>query len=538
MRRAALGLGVVMVLAGCVQGPDFKPPAPPVPAAWSRAWPGTAAVLGATSWWEAFDDPALASLIDRARDESPDVRVALARIAESRANLAQQNVPLLPSLEGSASYNRERPSAEGVLSLTGGRPSVAPRGAAGATAGISHPAARDFDLFQYGFDASWEPDFWGKIARGVEAADAALLASREARIVALGTMATEIGRNYILLRSVQADLQMAGRMLDLDRQTVRLTRSRVTRGFSTDIDLSNAEAAVALAEADLAPLRTTEQSYRNAIAQLLGLPPGALDGALAQPRPIPSLRRPIPLSLPSGVAHARPDIREAVATLRQATANIGVARADFFPQVTLSGSFAFQALQFSGGHGLDVWGAHQFAAGPQVTVPIFDAGRVAANVRLAEAQQVEAFESYRRVVLQALHDVENSLNSLQHDRTRADALTVQADRLWRSYQLQVRLTQSGLSDALRDLDTERGWLAAAQSHSDAKAVLAADQIATIKSLGLGWPSSGDDAALAIRTDAENISLTARQVPIAARAATTGAHGRRIDDGAAWTGLTF
>ncbi len=485
MRRLALIATVSLTLAGCVQGPDFQPPEPPVPETWSHSWPGTSALLGAETWWEAFGDLTLARLIARARDENLDVRIALARISESRAQLAQAGVKLLPTLEASSSYNRERPSAKGVLSLTGGSSSVAPLGSSGATAGISRPTARDFDLFQAGFDASWEPDFWGKIARGIEAADAAVLASEEAKRIALGTMATEIGRNYIALRGAQADLQTAEQVLALHRRSVSLTASRVRSGFSTDIDLSAAQAAQALAEANLAPLRNSVQSYRNAIAQLLVLPPGQLDSEL-QPQPIPAFRQPIPLSLPSEMARARPDIRQAEATLHQATANIGAARADFFPQVTLSGSFAFQALQFSGRNGLDVWGAHQFALGPQITVPIFDAGRVEANVHLAEAQQVEAFESYRRVVLQALHEVENDLNALQQDRARLDALTAQSVQLEQSYRLQTRLTQAGLSDELRQLDAQRSWLAVLQSVSDAKATVAADQIATLKALGLAW----------------------------------------------------
>ncbi len=493
MRRKAEVAAAAVMLTGCVQGPDFQPPTPKVPAGWSHGWSDTAPVAalfhGQPSWWEAFGDATLTRLITRTCDENPDIRVALARVAESRATLAQQAVPLLPSLGGSASYNRERPSAKGVLSLTGGSSAVAPQGSAGPTAGISHPAARDFDLFQSGFDASWEPDLWGKIARGIEAADAALLASREAEIVALGTMATEIGRNYVLLRSAQADLKIAERLRDLSLQTSHLTRSRVESGFSTELDLSNANASLALAEANLPPLRNTVQGLRNAIAQLLGLGPGALDAELSQPLPVAMLQTPIPLSLPSELARSRPDLRQAEAVLHQATANIGVARADFFPQVTLSGSFAFQALQFSGGNGLGVWGAHQFAVGPQISVPIFDAGRVQANVRLAEAQHVEAFEAYRRAVLLALHDVENSLNTLQQDRARFDALMAQAAQLEQSNRLQRRLTQSGLSDRLRDLEVERSWLAATQASSDAQGLVAVDQIATIKALGLGWPVS-------------------------------------------------
>ena len=485
MRRLALIATVSLTIAGCVQGPDFTQPTPPVPATWSHAWPETSQLLGVETWWEAFGDPTLARLIARARDENRDVRIALARVAESRAQLAQAGVKLSPTLEASSSYNRERPSAKGVLSLTGGSSGAAPLGSSGATAGISHPSAQDFDLFQAGFDASWEPDFWGKIARGVEAANAAVLANEEAKRIALGTMATEIGRNYIALRSAQADLQTAEQVLALHHRSVSLTESRVKGGFSTDIDLSAAQAALALAEATVAPLRNATQSYRNALAQLLALPPGQLDSEL-QPQPIPSLRQPIPLSLPSEMTRARPDIRQAEAMLHQATANIGVARADFFPQVTLSGSFAFQALQFSGRNGLDVWRAHQFALGPQITVPIFDAGRVEANVRLAEAQQVEAFESYRRVVLLALHEVENDLNALQQDRARLDALSAQAARLEQSYRLQTRLTQAGLSDELRQLDAQRSWMVAQQSMSEAKATVATDQIATFKALGLAW----------------------------------------------------
>lgn len=480
---------VALLVSGCVQGPDFVKGGAPVPETWSHEWSATDPAVRVSRWWEQFDDAELTSLIERSRDNNPDVRVALARIEESRSSLDASQVAVLPFLGASASYNREQPSANGILALISEGSSQAPQGQAGPTVGRVNPPAHAFDLYQTGINSNWTPDLWGRTRRGVEAASAALLASEEGRTVVLGTVATEIGRNYLQLRSAQAQRQVAQEILDLDKRSVELIRSRVASGLSTSIDLANAEAAMDSTKATIPPLLSSEQAYRNAMALLLGNPPGTLDPELSPVAPIPALNHRLPMEVPSELVRRRPDIRQAEASLHQATANIGVAKADFFPQVSLSGSFAFQALQLSGQGGLGVWGAHQFAVGPQVTVPIFDAGKVRAEVSLAKAQQLEAFETYRRTVLQALHDVENDLNTLQQDADRNRALSSQAQRLEQAFKLQNSLTAAGLGDEMREIDIHRSWLLAEQGELVSRTQLALDDILVYKAMGLAWPEA-------------------------------------------------
>jgi NodT family efflux transporter outer membrane factor (OMF) lipoprotein len=369
-------------------------------------------------WWSSFGDPVLVTLEDRVVAENLDVRTSTIRLAESRAQRNVASADQFPTLNGNASYTREKASNNGVFSAFGtsqGNSTASGTGqgtsANGSGLGTGGVAASPsgfppFDIWQYGFDASWELDLWGRVRREVEGADAAVTASAEARRAALISAQAELARDYMQLRGTQDTLRITNENLRTAQQSLQLTRERAAGGLTTDLDVANAAAQVATTAAQIPQLEQQQQQIINQLSLLLGEPPGALEAMLVTPKPIPMVPPVVPIGLPSDLARRRPDIRQAEAQLHEATADTGVAIADFYPRITLSGSVGIQATQFKN---LDTLVSQQYAAGPSLTIPIFQGGQLHATLELRRAQQQEAAISYHRTVLQAWHDVDNAL---------------------------------------------------------------------------------------------------------------------------------
>ena len=272
-----------------------------------------------------------------------------------------------------------------------------------------------FDIYQYGFDASWEPDLWGSVRRSMESARASVEASEDARRAALLSALAEVARDYIDLRGTQEQLRIARENVRTAQQGLNLTQQRAAAGVTTDLDVANASAQVSTTAAQIPSLQQHEQEDINALSLLLGMPPRALQAELVTPKPIPPVPPEVPVGFPSELARRRPDIREAEAQLHAATATIGVAVAAFYPQVTLSASFGFQSLNFGQ---LWSWDARQYGAGPNITLPIFQGGQLRYTLDLRKAQEQEAAMNYTRTVLQAWHDVDNALTAYEREQQR------------------------------------------------------------------------------------------------------------------------
>ncbi len=348
-RVPALLAALVLLLAtcGCVSvGPDFAPPDPFLPQAsfFGRPAPAeTEASLppgGPTrsnsaqvdpQWWAAFRDPILTSLAARAAGANLDVRAASARLAESRFQRGVAASAAFPSVNGDASYQRELYSQNGILSLakgSNGQPIQVP----------------PISVYQTGFDASWEIDIWGHVRRQIEAAEAEVESSEYQRRDALVATLAEVARDYIELRGVQTQIAIANANLASANDILQLTRTRAERGLTTGLDVENAAAQAESVRAQLPSLENQQSGYLNALSLLLDEPPGSLQSALARAKPIPPTPPRAPLGVPSELARRRPDIRRAEAELHAATANIGVAVADFYPSVKFNGTVGFNAL--------------------------------------------------------------------------------------------------------------------------------------------------------------------------------------------------
>ena len=483
----------VTALSSCTVGPSFKRPDAELPTDWSPRQAGAAAG-GVKSlpvaepiegqWWLLFNDPALDSLEARVTTANFDVQLAVARLAQSRAQLAVALGSRAPNVSGSATYGRQRQSELGtntrmieILSPPVGREKL--------IAALAEP----FDVYQAGFDASWELDLWGRIRRSVESANARLGASAAAAHDVQLSVTAELARNYVQLRGIQRQLAIAQQDVAIAEELLDLTRQRAAGGLVTDLDVVSQEAHLATGRARIPQLEQQQAQTINAIALLLGEQPGALDAELSPTKAVPPIPPRVPIGVPSEVARRRPDIREAEARLHAATADIGVAVADLYPRVTLSGTFVMQSL--SAGD-LSDWGARQWSVGPSLSLPIFDGGRRRATVILRRAQQQEAAVNYQRTVLHAWHEIDTALNAYVNEQRRNEDLAAAARSSQSAFELASTRYQHGLTDFLIALDAQRTLLQVERDFADSTTAMSTRVVTLYKALGGGLPIDGQD----------------------------------------------
>ena len=491
---------MLVVLGGCTVGPDFDQPGWLSPSTWfaKKAEPIAPAKSEPVAepidpeWWNLFRDPELTALEKRVAGENLDVQTATIRLAESRAQLGIAGAAQFPTLNGNGSYTRQKASDVGVFSKAPN--ALGANGASGNTAGgITGGKLNPFDVYQIGFDASWEVDLWGKVRRSVESAKASVEASAEARRDALLSSLAELARDYIQLRGNQLQLQIARDNVKIAQQSLTLTQQRATGGVTTDLDVANAAAQLRTVAAEIPRLEQQESEQINAISLLLGLPPNALQAELIEAKPVPPLPPRVPIGIPSELARRRPDIRQAEAQLHAATANVGVAVANFYPSVNLTGSIGLQALQPWKMFNLD---ARQYGVGPGITIPIFQGGQLRATLELNKAQQQEAAISYQKTVLNAWHEVDNALTAYQTEQARRDELVQAVAQNQRALSLAQARYQEGVADFLQVLTAQQNLLNTQQQLALTTTNVSANLVALYKALGGGWetqmPRANDD----------------------------------------------
>jgi NodT family efflux transporter outer membrane factor (OMF) lipoprotein len=489
-RHVVVALPLALLGACASVGPNYQRPAAPwSPISWLTGHPApkpapkqpppslpTEAPVD-PAWWALFHDDELTALAGRVAAANLDVQVA----------------GLLPTAEATAAASRQQLSKQGVLSLAGSGTATVPSPNAGGAAvaqniGIFQP----FNLFQTGFDASWEIDFWGHARRQIESAEASAIAAREAQRDVLLRALAELARDYVQLRGVQRDIEITGRNLESAEKSWKLTQERAAGGLTTDLDVANAAALVASISAELPTLEANRDDLIDAIALLLGEPPQSLTGELAAAKPIPPVPPRVPVGLPSDLARRRPDIREAEANLHAATADVGVAVADFYPRVTLTGSVALQATQL---HELGNWGsANTWSFGPSLSLPIFEGGRLRRTLELRKQQQQQAAIEYRRAVLTALHEIDTALTDYAAQQRRRELLRAAVEQNGRALSLAQDRYTEGVADFLNVLDAQRNLLAAETQFTDSTTTVATDLVQLYKALGGGWEVALPDTA--------------------------------------------
>lgn len=484
MWRTIAALAAPALLVGCMVGPDFVPPDPQLPETSFLGDNGFAVAdrnlppPTDPTWWAVFRDPILTRLASRVADANLDVQTATVRLAQSRFQRGVAAATQFPSLNGDAKYQRELYSQNGIVSLLGGL--LAP----GQTVAIS--PINDYNV---GFDASWELDLWGRVRRQVEAADAQVDQAADQRRDALVSSLAELARDYIQLRGVQTQIKIATDNLKIARDILQLTQERQQRGFQNGLDVENAAAQVESIRAQIPALEQQESQAINALGFLLDQPPGALKTELGRPRSVPPAPPHIPLGIPSELARRRPDIRMAEAQLHAATANIGVAIGSFYPTVQLNGTVGFDALDIK-----NLWkgSSLQYMVGPSVTLPIFAGGRLKSTLELRGAQQQEAAIFYHKTVLQAWHDVVNSLVAHRLEQQRRARLKSQTDHSRQALTLARDRYSNGVADFLTVLDTQRSLLQAEQQYATSTTNVSMNLVQLFKALGGGWETTFPD----------------------------------------------
>jgi NodT family efflux transporter outer membrane factor (OMF) lipoprotein len=463
-----LGIGV----AGCTVGPNFQ--SPEITEAPRRTSPETAGAPSRTvegeidqTWWRTFRDPQLSSLVERLMVQNLDLKTAAERVVQS---VAQRQVAVsqgLPHIEGQSSSTYNRQSPNGPLSLLTPAPG----------------APLEYGLFRDGVTSSWQLDLFGRVRRAVEAADADTLAAVESRHgVALAAVA-ELAQSYVQLRGTQNRLEIAKRNLRLSEQNVDLVHARFGNGVATTLDLAQARAQQATIAATLPPLRTREAELINAVGLLLGDAPRAVESELRRRSTIPRVPRRIPVGLPGTLVRRRPDVRQAEARLHEATAQTGVAVANFYPDVTLNGAASVESLRLSN---LFSPASTAFSVGPDVSLPIFEGGRLRSTLALRQSRQREAAIEFQKTVLRAWQEVDDALTAYaEAQHRRADIARAVAQNQAALQAARQRYSEGALD--FLNINSALGQLLQSENDlADSDTQIATDLVNLYRALGGGW----------------------------------------------------
>lgn len=465
-----LSAALLAATAGCAVGPDYHAPSAAAPAHWSTGLAGgeAAAPADVTAWWRTFHDPELDTLIDRAVRSNLDLRIAQARVREARAQYGIASASLAPSADATGSDAREQASHHQPV-----------------LGSVPLPPRTPFDnqVYQAGVDASWELDLFGGRRREVEAARAEVGASAYDQRATLLVLLGDVAHNYVDVRGYQRRLAIAAENIAAQRQGVAIARDRFAHGLATDLEVEESSTLLAQTQAEVPALEAALQTSVHRLEILLGQAPGALAAELSAPAPIPAAPERVPVGLPSDLLLRRPDVLRAERQLAAATADIGVATSDLFPKFYLTGGAGYQSV--SAGNWFS--SASSFwSVGPSIQWKIFDAGRVRANIRVQNARQEEALDTYERTVITAYGEVEDSLVSYAQEQVREESLRDAVASSRKTLSLATRLYASGLTDFLHVLDAERSLYSAEDLLAQSDHAISGNLIALYESLGGGW----------------------------------------------------
>jgi len=465
MRGLWLSFSVLLFVTGCAIGPDYVRPKVDVPPAWRITDNATRDVIN-TAWWKQFQDPVLDGLIQTALRENKDLLIATARVDEFLGFYAETRSALFPQTGAGASGSKQR--------VTKKTPNA-----------LSPEAHTVYNNYSALLNASWELDIWGSIRRSTEAARAELMSTEEGRRAVVLSLVTAVATTYIDLRSLDEQLEIAKRTAESRRASYELFKMRFQGGVISDLQLSQVQSQY---EESLAAIPSIENSIaqtEHALSLLLGHNPGAIPRGKA----IGELTMPeIPAGLPSTLLERRPDILQAEENLIAANARIGVARALYFPSISLTGDKGTQSAHFS-----DLFSgpAHIWNYAGQATMPLFTFGRIGGLVRASKAARQQALARYEQVIQSAFRDVEDALVGRVKSRERLDAQGRQVEAL-RTYARIARLRfDEGYTSYIEVLDAERSLFNVELSYTQTQASLLNSLVNIYKAMGGGWVDVAD-----------------------------------------------
>src|ERR1700731_4783344 len=455
-------------MTGCTRGPNYHRPAVQVPQTFRAPDPlpaPQAESLADLKWWEVFKDADLQQLVRTALQQNYDLRDAVARVEAARANLGIPRSDQFPQVGASGSLQFTRLSRDGSFTLPRSLVSSQNRNWGEASLNL----------------LSFEIDFWGRLRRATEAARANLLSAEENRKAVITTLVSDVATAYFTVRELDSELEIAKRTLETRRNSLQLVQARQGGGVATLLDLRQAEQLVDTAAETIPTLQQQIEQTENQISLLLGKNPGEV---MRQGRFNEDLFPPeVPTGLPSALLERRPDIRAAEQNLIAANAQIGVARAAYFPQLSLSGVLGGQSTQLSS---LFSGPASTWSLVPQISQPIFTAGKLKSGVKLAQAQRESALVQYEKTIQTAFYEVSNGLiahQRVRESRHQQEALVVALqDRLRLAY-LRYR---GGVDTQLNALDADRDLFSAELTLSQIRLQELLTVVQLYKALGGGW----------------------------------------------------
>lgn len=475
LRLAAAAAASAAVFSGCMVGPDYSRPDALVNAEWVQSQDGISAEPVHTQWWEEFSDPTLTRLIERARARNLSLRAAGLVVLEARAArgiAVAQFFPQLQEFFGGVDANQvSRNSAN-----SGGD--------------------RSFSTAELGLQAAWELDFWGRFRRGIEAADAELLASVADYDAVLVSLIGDVATNYVLVRSLEERLEFARANVALQTETLSLTETRFRLGKVSELDVSTARATLANTQAGIPDLEAALTRTRLALCVLLGRTPSQLEEELA---PAPGLARTVPESpakiaagVPAELLRRRPDVRAAERIAAAQSARIGQATADLYPRISIVGATGFASSTFDGSGGSpnlgNIFDADSFTGfiGLRVNWPVFDYGTIRGNIRVQDARYERAVAEYQETVLRAAAEVESGLSDFLRAREATGYLREAVDASNRSVELSLIQYRTGAVDFIRVNDAQSSLVQQQDALVVARAAIAVGAIRTYRALGGGW----------------------------------------------------
>jgi len=460
MLRFTAALLTLVILGGCVVGPDYRRPAVDMPQSWrieEKEARGTANTL----WWEQFGDAALNELITIAIRENKDIKVASYRVEEFRAQYIVARAPLFPQVNGEASIQESRLTELGQEPLT-------PQ--------VENPAT----IYGTSLNATWEIDLWGQLRRATEAARAELLSTEEARKTVVLTLVTSVAGAYIDLRDLDRQLEIAQKTAKTREEYYRVFRLRFQEGYISELELSQVKSQYEEALATIPAIEKAIAQQEDALSILLGRNPGPIPRG----KGIDELTLPaVPSGIPSDLLNRRPDIRQAEQDLIAANARIGIAKAQYFPSISLTGAFGVSGIQlsklFSGPAQAWNWTA-------PVTAPIFTGGAISGQVKSAEAVQQQSLVRYQQSIQKAFREVNDALVDQKRSREQLEAQGRQVEALRTYARVARQRYNNGYTSYIEVLDAERSLFNAELSYTETKGTLFQALVNVYKAMGGGW----------------------------------------------------
>jgi len=474
-RCAAVVLAPALFLfTGCLIGPDFNRPETAVSDNWLESKDRRVSVDSAATnryWWTTFDDPVLTGLVERAYRENLTLRQAGVRVLQARAQLGIATGSIFPQTQqviGSVEYNRTSDRAE--------------------TGAVSGGGAFSFWQSQVGVQASWELDFWGRIRRNIQSAEATLLSTLADYDNALVALTADVANDYIAIRTAEERIRIARENAEAQDQILKITDARFRFGTATQRDVEQARTSLLNTQASIPPLETQLRQAQDALSVLLGTPPSDLSDVLAGSSGIPASPPQVIVGIPADLLRRRPDVRSAELQAAAQSAQIGVAKGDLLPVFSLNGSLVFVSTDLGRFKLSDMfrWGARSIQAGPSVQWNILNYGQITNNVRAQDAAFQQLVIAYRNAVLSAQRDVEDNLIAFLRSQDRAEILAQSVTSAKKALDIAVIQYREGITDFTTVLTAQNTLLAQQDSLAITVGNISTSLVGIYRALGGGW----------------------------------------------------